>query len=290
MLQFHRTSLMTSSAQTVVNTVNTVGVMGKGIAAAFKERYPDLFAEYKNLCADGRLKPGSLWLWKGPDQWVLNFATKKHWRAPSKIEYIRHGLLEFRRDYEKLGIREVAFPRLGCGNGGLDWGEVRPLMVQLLYDLPITIYIHDFEKRLGRLEHELPLLQGTHKQPGSFEEFYKDLSGIIEANRGEIHTLMMTAPFHVTLNEKRELRGARGCERLLAAEEDLFRIWSLLSVSPVSRFDLPETVQYSALKIFSVLSKLPYIRPVNLANRHGRNNLAVEYVRSAQPRQVEATN
>ncbi len=285
MLQFHRTSLMTSSAQTVVNTVNTVGVMGKGLAAAFKERYPDMFLEYKELCKRGELKPGSFWLWKGPDQWVLNFATKKHWRNPSKIEYIREGLMEFRRSYDEHGIREIAFPRLGCGNGGLDWADVKPTMIDYLHDLPITVYIHDFEKKLGRLEHDLPLMQHGHK-PNTFDGFYKDLQATIDAQGGEVRPLMMTEPFHVWLNEKRELRGAKGCDQLLAAEEDLFRIWNLLTVCPVSRFDLPENVQRSALKVFSVLSQLPYVRPVSMADRCGRVNLAVEFVRSSNPPSV----
>lgn len=282
MLQFHRTSLMTSSAQTVVNTVNTVGVMGKGLAAAFKERYPDMYAAYKKRCDDGAFKPGSIWLWKGADQWVLNFATKKHWRNPSKLDYIKQGLHEFRDSYEAMGIREIAFPRLGCGNGGLNWTDVRPIMVDLLYDLPITVYIHDFAKNLGKLEHELPLMQHQHR-PMTFDDFYKDIEVEICRRGGEIHPLFMKAPFYVTLNDRCELRGGRGCNRLLAAEEDLFRIWSMLSVSTVSRFDLPETVQDCALQVFSVLCQLPYIRPVNLANRHGRNNLALEYIRNATP-------
>lgn len=278
MLQFHRTSLMTSPAQTLVNTVNTVGVMGKGLAAAFKERHPEMFFEYRKLCKRGDLEPGSSWLWKGTDQWVLNFATKKHWRNPSKIEYVRSGLNEFRETYESLGIREIAFPRLGCGNGGLDWREVRPLMVDLLHDLPISVYIHDFEKSLGKLEHELPLLQTS--KPHTFEGFFEDLKQMIASQNGEVRPVMMTAPFYVSLNDKCELRGSRGCDELLAAEDDLFRIWSLMSVSPVSRFDLPEGVQSSALKVFSVLSQLPYVRAVNIANRHGRNNLAIECIKS----------
>lgn len=282
MLKFHRTSLMTSSAQTVVNTVNTVGVMGKGLAAAFKARYPEMYVEYRKRCADNLIAPGTTWLWKGDDQWVLNFATKKHWRNPSRIEYIRNGLLDFRNSYEVLGIREIAFPRLGCGNGGLDWADVRPLMVEALHDLPITVYIHDFEKKLGTLEHELPLMQHGQR-PATFEDFYRDLDDAICRQKGEIRALMMKAPFYVTLNEKCELRGARGCNKLLAAEEDLFRIWSLLSVSSVSRFDLPESVQDYALKVFSVISQLPYVRPVNIANRYGRNNLALEYVRDTSP-------
>ena len=280
MLKFHRTSLMTSSAQTVVNTVNTVGVMGKGLAAAFKERYPEMFHDYKNVCKNGSLEPGSSWLWKGDDQWVLNLATKKHWRNPSKIEYVRDGLIEFRRNFESAGIREIAFPRLGCGNGGLEWKEVKPLMVNHLHDLPVTVYIHDFEKKLGALEHELPLLQQSRK-PDSFDAFCKDLVKAIASCDGQIRPLMMNEPFYVQLNDRFELRGARDCDDLLAAEEDLFRIWSILSVSPLGRFDLPEPVQNCALKVFSVLSTLPYVRPVNIANRHGRNKLVLEYTRNS---------
>lgn len=289
MLQFHRTSLMTSSAQTLVNTVNTVGIMGKGLAAAFKERYPEMYSDYRKRCSAGQFFPGSIWLWKGADQWVLNFATKSHWRNPSKIEYVRRGLAEFRGNYEAMGIREIAFPRLGCGNGGLNWSDVRPIMINYLCDLPISIFIHDFEKDLGRPEHEFLLAQQASK-PHTFEDFYNDIQETISRLDGEVRPLMMRVPFYVVLNDKRELRESRSCDRLLATEDDLFRIWSLLSVSSVSRFDLPESVQDSALKVFSVISQLPYIRPVNIANRLGRNNLALEYVRRNAPATMVATS
>ena len=286
MLHFHRSSILTSPAQTVVNTVNTVGVMGKGLAASFKQRYPDMFQQYNRFCKSGHFQPGTSHLWKGPDQWVLNFATKKHWRNPSKIEYIRDGLIQFRNAYEIEGIREIAFPRLGCGNGGLDWDEVRPLMVQHLYDLPIAIYIHDFEKDLGKLEHEETLFSSGTNNLETFEGFYQDLKNLVETSNGEIHPVMMSKSFFVTINEEHELRCARDCDTLLAAQEDLFRIWSLLSVSPVARFDLPETVQENALKVFSVISQLPYVRAINIANRHRRNILAIERIRNQTPAEL----
>ena len=128
MLKYHRASLLSSQAQTVVNTVNTVGVMGKGLASEFKARHPDMFRAYKKLCKEGKLDIGLLWLWRAPDRWILNFPTKKHWRQPSQPSYIELGLQKFVAKYDSRGIREVAFPRLGCGNGGLDWDEVQPLM------------------------------------------------------------------------------------------------------------------------------------------------------------------
>jgi O-acetyl-ADP-ribose deacetylase (regulator of RNase III) len=91
MLTYLYTSLFDSPAQTLVNTVNTVGVMGKGVAKTFRERYPAMFKEYKKLCDGGALTIGSLHLWKSDDRWVLNFPTKTTWRLPSKLEYIQQG-------------------------------------------------------------------------------------------------------------------------------------------------------------------------------------------------------
>src|SRR5271165_6585792 len=104
MLTYLHTSLFESPAQTLVNTVNTVGVMGKGIAKTFRERYPAMFAEYKKLCNAQELKVGGLQLWKGIDHWVLNFPTKTTWRLPSKLNYIEVGLQTFVNNYEKAGI------------------------------------------------------------------------------------------------------------------------------------------------------------------------------------------
>ena len=85
----------------------------------------------------------------------MNLATKKHWRQPSKIEYLEAVLREFRRKYEDWDLREVAFPRLGCGNGGLSWVDVKPVMLKYLVDLPIAVYIHDFEKKIGMPQHSV---------------------------------------------------------------------------------------------------------------------------------------
>jgi O-acetyl-ADP-ribose deacetylase (regulator of RNase III) len=139
MLTYIHTSILDSKAQTVTNTVNTVGVMGKGLASAMKRRYPDMFREYAKLCASHKLDVGQLWLWKTSNQWILNFPTKRHWRNPSKLSYIEAGLQKFIQEYERRGIWEISFPRLGCGNGNLDWGDVRPLMERYLANLPVQV-------------------------------------------------------------------------------------------------------------------------------------------------------
>lgn len=142
MLAFVEGDLFASPAQTLVNAVNTAGVMGKGIAAEFRRRYPAMFAEYRRACEDGTLAIGTLHLWRGSERWILNFPTKQHWRSASRIEWIAAGLREFADTYESLGITSIAFPRLGCGLGGLDWAIVEPLMVRALEPLPIEVAIH----------------------------------------------------------------------------------------------------------------------------------------------------
>ena len=142
MLFYRQTDLLESGAQTLVNPVNCVGVMGKGIAREFKEREPAMFVAYKRICEKKQLAPGKLWLWHGTASLILNFPTKQHWRNRSKLEWIEAGLEEFVRHYRELGIVEISFPQLGCGNGGLQWAEVRPLMEKHLGSLPIQIYIH----------------------------------------------------------------------------------------------------------------------------------------------------
>lgn len=121
-----------SSAQTLVNTINCVGAMGKGIALEFKKRYPVMYDRYRQLCNDGLIQPGKLWLFKTDDKWVLNFPTKEHWRNPSKKEYIEKGLIKFVETYKNKGITSIAFPMLGCNNGGLNKKDVLPVMIKYL--------------------------------------------------------------------------------------------------------------------------------------------------------------
>ena len=142
MITYVKGDIFNSPAKIIVNTVNTVGVMGKGIALEFKNRYPDMFCRYQELCESKQLDVGRLFLWRKSEKWVLLFPTKKHWRNPSKLEYIESGLQKFVENWDKLGAEAVAFPRLGCGNGGLDWAEVKPLMEKYLKPLPIQIYVY----------------------------------------------------------------------------------------------------------------------------------------------------
>lgn len=135
--------IFSSKAKTLVNTVNCVGVMGKGIASEFKIRYPEMYREYIHFCQKNEIKPGKPYYYSDIlGNSIINFPTKDHWRSPSRLSYIVEGLNWFRENYTKLGITSIAFPPLGCGNGGLSWKTVGPIMYKLLHDLPIEIEIY----------------------------------------------------------------------------------------------------------------------------------------------------
>ncbi len=142
MIEYLEGDIFQSPAQVIVNTVNTIGVMGKGLALEFKNRYPEMFSAYRTACEKKQLTIGKLMLYYAPDHWILLFPTKEHWRYPSKLEYIESGLMKFVNSYAEKNITSIAFPRLGCGNGELNWEDVRPIMEKHLASLPIDVYIY----------------------------------------------------------------------------------------------------------------------------------------------------
>lgn len=156
MFEYIEGNIFDSPAQVIVNTVNTVGVMGKGIALEFKKRYPDMFIAYRSACEKHQLTTGKLMLWRAPDHWILMFPTKQNWRNPSKLEYIEQGLFKFVNTYSERNISSIAFPKLGCGNGELDWNVVKPLMEKYLKPLPIDVYIYLGPRDVGKPEHKEP--------------------------------------------------------------------------------------------------------------------------------------
>ena len=147
---------MEAPAEALVNAVNTVGVMGKGIALMFKERFPENFKAYAAACKAGDVQVGKMFVSPGTElggpRWIINFPTKKHWRDPSNIEWVRDGLAALRTVIRDRKISSIAIPPLGCGNGGLNWDEVRPLIVEALGDLAdveVMLYEPESEFRVG---------------------------------------------------------------------------------------------------------------------------------------------
>ena len=136
-------NLFDSKAQTLVNTVNCVGVMGKGVALEFKKRFPDMFKDYVARCEAGQVKLGQPYLYKRlVPPWILNFPTKDHWRSMAKLDDIVLGLEYLLRHYKEWGIESLAVPPLGCGQGQLEWRVVGPTLYRHLkqMDIPVELY------------------------------------------------------------------------------------------------------------------------------------------------------
>ncbi|MCL4079461.1 macro domain-containing protein [Coriobacteriia bacterium Es71-Z0120] len=139
MITYTTGNLFEAQADALVNTVNEVGVMGKGVALQFKESFPGAACSYIDAAKRGDVKVGRVFVTEshslsGP-RWIIHFPTKRHWRHPSKLEWVREGLDDLRRVIVELGISSIALPPLGCGNGGLDWADVRPVIESALGDL-----------------------------------------------------------------------------------------------------------------------------------------------------------
>lgn len=138
-------NIFRTQCQTIVNTVNCVGVMGAGLALECRLRYPAMYEQYVTLCANQKIDVGLLWLFKASDRWILNFPTKKHWKFPSKENYLHLGLQKFLDTYQAKGITSVAFPLLGAQHGGLDPEQSLRLMESYLSKcaIPVEIYRYD---------------------------------------------------------------------------------------------------------------------------------------------------
>jgi O-acetyl-ADP-ribose deacetylase (regulator of RNase III) len=142
MIRFVQGNLFDSQAEALVNAVNTVGVMGRGVALEFKNRFPENYLAYRVACKREEIVVGKMFTFElnretslEQPRWIINFPTKQHWRNPSKLEFVCDGLEDLVRVIESHSIRSVALPALGCGTGGLEWKTVRELIEAALEPL-----------------------------------------------------------------------------------------------------------------------------------------------------------
>lgn len=147
MIRYTTGNLLEADAEALVNTVNTVGVMGKGVALMFKEAFPENYRAYAAACERKAVRLGEMFVTQrsgflGPT-WIINFPTKAHWRYPSKIEWIEKGLANLADVIKAHGIRSIAIPPLGAGNGGLEWADVRPLIEETLSGLDTDVLVYE---------------------------------------------------------------------------------------------------------------------------------------------------
>lgn len=148
MIHYVTGNLLESDAQALVNTVNTVGVMGKGIALQFREAFPENYRVYRNVCKKKELHIGNMLIVEDSsmtsgNKIIINFPTKTHWRLPSEYSYIEQGLHSLRKEIENRGINSIAIPSLGSHNGGLDWKRVKGMIEKVLSNMNCDIYLYE---------------------------------------------------------------------------------------------------------------------------------------------------
>lgn len=146
--------ILGASVDAIVNPINCVGVMGKGLALQIKNAFPQVFLPYKEACKKGFLKPGivlSTPTFNDQPQYIIHFPTKVHWKNPSKIEYIEEGLIALLSETYHLQISSIAIPPLGCGLGNLRWKDVHPLILNTFERLS-DVYVHIYPPMKGELQ------------------------------------------------------------------------------------------------------------------------------------------
>ncbi len=148
MVEFvHKGNLLEADADALVNTVNTKGVMGKGVALQFKRAFPANYEAYRAACNAGEVRLGRMFVTEtgrlDNPRLIINFPTKGHWKSRSRLEDIEAGLQDLRRILEEHDVKSLALPPLGCGLGGLDWADVRPRIEQALSDLPVDVIVFE---------------------------------------------------------------------------------------------------------------------------------------------------
>ncbi len=140
MIDYATGDILTANAEALVNTVNCVGVMGRGIALQFKNAFPENYKAYVHACDAGNVQPGRMFVYVNhrlhEPKYIINFPTKRHWKGKSRLADIDSGLLALRKEIQKRRIRSIAVPPLGSGLGGLNWNDVRPRIEEALGDIP----------------------------------------------------------------------------------------------------------------------------------------------------------
>lgn len=268
--------IFSSPARVLVNPVNTVGAMGDGLAYEFKRYFPEMYEVYRDLCHDDRFAIGQLLLYKTPNKWVLNFPTKRHYRADSQLEYIEEGLKKFALIYGTQNITSVSFPALGTGSGNLPWDEVRPVMEGYLAPLPISVFIHLYDAKSASEDDQRntrAMRSWLTAQPEqvSFEGFWQDVLNAVR-ERHVLHTLDTQIAFEVSGTEAKGKQRAslkiipRKEESIFIPETQLQDLWNYIRrAGYILPQNLPAGLEAYADFLIALLAQLSTLRPVQLA-------------------------
>lgn len=263
-----------SPAQVLVNAVNTVGVMGKGVALQFKRHFPEMYTRYRDLCEKGDFNVGSLWPYKTPNKWVLNFPTKRHWRHPSRIEYVESGMKKFVETYSSMGIHSIAFPPLGCGNGQLDFrSQVQPLMEKYLQPLPIEVFIYP-ERENAFVEHLKPEKMSdwlrTEPQSLPFSEVWEDIEAILK-DKSEYRTVAKNNSFSAYIShDPLGIRVVVAERQYILAYDKLSSLWQQLRTYGFSMRHIAPGIDRQVSYVLAIFAELEYVTPVHLADDYSK--------------------
>lgn len=215
MVEYKKGDILTEETEAVVNTVNTKGVMGKGIALQFKERFPENYKQYKKACEAGEVVTGKMFVTESGlllnPQYIINFPTKEHWKNPSKMKYIHEGLTDLVRVIKEKQITSISIPPLGCGNGGLEWNEVRPVIenaISNISNLKIVLFepSNVVHTKNGRKPREKANVTPVRAMFLSIFEKYKELGfqlSFIEAHKLIYFLQRFGEPLNLTFQKNR---------------------------------------------------------------------------------------
>ena len=199
MIELASGDILKDESEAIVNTVNCVGVMGRGIALQFKNAWPKNFKAYEAACARKELQPGRMFIFETGQlttpRYIVNFPTKRHWRGNSRIEDIESGLVALASDIKSRGIRSIAIPPLGAGLGGLDWDDVRPLIekhLSPLADVTVRIYEPKGAPQADKMQHSREVPKMTPGRAALVELVNRYMKGLLDPTISllEVHKLM----------------------------------------------------------------------------------------------------
>lgn len=199
MIEFTSGDILKCEADALVNTVNCVGVMGRGIALQFKNAFPENFKAYEAACKREAVQPGRMFVFETgqltPPRFIINFPTKRHWRGKSRIEDIEAGLVDLIKVVRDKGIRSIAIPPLGSGLGGLDWNEVRPRIqraLEPLEDVHVLVFEPNGAPSTDKMAHVREVPAMTAGRAALVELIHRYLGGLLDpfVTLLEVHKLM----------------------------------------------------------------------------------------------------
>lgn len=284
MITYVHGDLFYSPARVLVNPVNTVGAMGSGTAYDFKRFFPGMYEQYRDLCQRDEFSVGQLMLYRTAHKWILNFPTKRHFRADASLEHIEDGLKKFVRIYAEQDITSVSFPALGTGEEGLTWEEVKPVMESYLEPLPMSVYVHiHTEKTADERRSTRAMKNWLNGQPGtvSFDTFWKEMLTIIRNGLDRKSHI----PFDVSATKAKgrqrlslKIAPKRG-ESIFLPETQLRDLWQYVTrAGYILPQNLPAGLDEHASSIMILLSQLSMLRPIQLERRNGEVYTGLQFI------------